>query len=876
MKISFFSIESRLSIALAAGYCINALASSHSDVQGDQQGFTIHGLADAVHRPPANDWRHAQALPTLTRHKVDVNSVAFSSNGQLLASGSDDNTIKLWQVQDGRVRLLNTLTGHKNWVYSVAFSPNGQLLASGSRDDTIKLWQVSDGMLLGTLTGHKADVNSVAFSPNGQLLASGSDDKTIKLWQVQDGGERRQLLNTLTGHKNWVYSVAFSPDGQLLASGSRDNTIKLWQVLDGGGRLLKTLKGHKNWVYSVAFSPNSALLASGSRDDTIKLWQVQDGGGRRQLPKTLTGHKADVNSVAFSPKGDLLASGSDDNTIKLWQVRNERLLNTLAGHKNWVYSVAFSPKGALLASGSRDDTIKFFAAPPLLSNKDELLAALEQQFNSHFQQIKAALALGLIPAPDLPAPVIEAKGTFEATDEFHQRISRIRSQRAQQIAGIQDEYQQEVEARNQRLEDFKANRARHRHQAMGLAFQAVYGQPVLAAMQQANGQADYDADQRQLHVRLTFSALSPELFKRKLALTFPDNATGEAVYEALQSQARLPVSTLWNNQPDDSIAFSSIQVNWRSQTLTGQPSQAAEGFGQAPLVAHIGAQDRLASSLQNPVLQDIQLEIALAEERQAFNDDIPALLKKAKKAPLDLTKWLFVIGAGDYKETNNILYSRRSAELFAQTAAKVLGIAPNRQYLLLDDAASSGQIEDNLNALLRKVASGDSIYFYFSGHGIPSAKDNNHSYMLPTDRIPQYISKAGFFKLDNIYRKLVASKAAKVIAFMDSCFSGRADGNNVFGQKTASSVTLPPRSVTANFGSKMAVLTAGTAKQYSGALEERGHRMFSYYLIKALLDHPTTFAEMATQVKADVTRATRGAGEFEQTPEWLGNNKLAL
>ena len=869
MKISFL-LKVGWSIALAAGYCINALASSHAGVQGDQQGFTIHGPA-----ANDNDWRQAQLLKTLTGHKYSVESVAFSPNGQLLASGSNDNTIKLWQVQDGGARLLNTLTGHKGKVYSVAFSPNGQLLASGSWDKTIKLWQVQDGALLKTLTGHKDIVYSVAFSPNGQLLASGSRDNTLKLWQVQDGGA--QLLNTLTGHKDTVASVAFSPNGQLLASGSNGNTIKLWQVQDGGARLLNTLTGHKGWVFSVAFSPNGQLLASGSRDNTLKLWQVQDGGA--QLLNTLTGHKDTVASVAFSPNGQLLASGSNDNTIKLWQVQDggARLLNTLTGHKGWVFSVAFSPNGALLASGSWDKTIKFFAAPPLLSNKNKLLAALEQQFNSHFKQIKAALALGLIPAPDLPVPVIEAKGAFESTDEFHQRISHIRSERAQQIAGIQRKYQQEVEARNQRLEDFQANRARHRHQAMGLAFQAVYGQPVLVAMQQADGQPDYDVDQHQLHVRLTFSALSPKLFKRKLALTFPDNATGKAVYEALQSQASLPVSTLWNNQPDDSIAFSSIQVNWRGQTLTGQPSQVVEGFEQeAPLVARIGAPDRLTPSLQNPVLPDSQLEIALAEERQAFDDDIPALLKKAKKAPLNLTKWLFVIGAGDYKETNNILYSRRSAELFAQTAAKVLGIAPKRQYLLLDSEASSGRIEDSLNALLEKVESSDSIYFYFSGHGIPSTEDNNHPYMLPTDRIPQYISKVDFFKLDNIYRKLIASKAAKVIAFMDSCFSGGADGNNVFGQMTASSVTLRPRSVTANFGSKMAVLTAGTAKQYSGALEERGHRVFSYYLIKALLDRPTTFAELATQVRVDVTRATRAAGELKQTPEWLGNNKLAL
>ena len=652
MKISFL-----LGIALATGYCINALASSQSGVQGDRQGFTIHG--------PAYDWRHAQALGTLTGHKSSVSSVAFSSNGQMLASGGLDGTIKLWQVQDGGGQLLDTLTGHKDYVWSVAFSPNGQLLASGGDDNTIKLWQVQDGgvRLINTLTGHKDYILSVAFSPHGQLLASGSSDSTVKLWQVQDGGG--QLLNTLTGHKNSVWSVAFSPNGQLLASGSWDNTIKLWQVQDGGAQLLKTLTGHKNtvnsvafspngqllasgsddktiklWqvhnrgaqllntltghkntVNSVAFSPNGQLLASGSRDNTIKLWQVQDGGA--QLLKTLTGHKDYILSVAFSPNGQLLASGSVDNNIKLWQVQDGALLKTLIGHKSTVLSVAFSPYGQLLASGDGSGIIKFFAPPPpspppRLSNKDKLLTALEQQFNSHFKQVKAALALGLIPVPDLPAPVIEAKGTFESKDEFHQRIRRISNQRAQQIAGIQDEYQQGVEARNQRLEDFQANRARHRHQAMGLAFQAVYGQPVLEAMQQANGEADYDAEQHQLHVRLTFSALSPELFKRKLALTFPDNATGKAVYKALQSQARLPVRTLWKNR-DDGIAFSSIQVNWRSQTLTGQPSQVAEGFEQeAPLVAHIGTQDRLTLSPQNPVLPDSQLEIALEKERKAF------------------------------------------------------------------------------------------------------------------------------------------------------------------------------------------------------------------------------------------------------------------
>jgi hypothetical protein len=255
---------------------------------------------------------------------------------------------------------VSTLSGHTNWVRSVAFSPNGQFLASGSWDTTIKLWDVAGGREVRTLTGHTDWVNSVAFSPNGQFLASGSWDTTIKLWEVASGREVR----TLTGHTDWVLSVAFSPDGRLLASGSCgkfdshgnciQGEVKLWEVTSG--REVRTLTGHTDWVNSVAFSPNGQFLASGSDDKTIKLWDVATGS----LVRTLAGHSSIVTSVAFSPNGQFLASGSWDTTIKLWKVTNGMEVRTLTGHTGWVLSVAFSPDGQLLASGSGDKTIKLW------------------------------------------------------------------------------------------------------------------------------------------------------------------------------------------------------------------------------------------------------------------------------------------------------------------------------------------------------------------------------------------------------------------------------------------------------------------------------------------------------------------------------------
>ena len=173
-------------------------------------------------------------MQTLEGHSACIRSVAFSADRQLLASSSDDNTIKLWDPATGALK--HTLEGHSSSVHSVAFSADGQLLASGSYDTTIRLWDPTTGALKHTLEGHSRPVKSIAFSNDGQLLASGCGDGTIKLWDPAIGA----LKHILEGHTSSVESVAFSGSRQLLASGSDDHTIKLWDPVTGA--LKHTLK----------------------------------------------------------------------------------------------------------------------------------------------------------------------------------------------------------------------------------------------------------------------------------------------------------------------------------------------------------------------------------------------------------------------------------------------------------------------------------------------------------------------------------------------------------------------------------------------------------------------------------------------------------
>ncbi|SME88048.1 FOG: WD40 repeat [Streptomyces sp. Amel2xC10] len=286
-----------------------------------------------------------RADTSLPGHTKGVYALAYSPNGKSLASASEDNTVRLWNVTapDGNAEPAK-LTG---LFWALAFSPDGRTLAGGGADGTIHLWNAADGSLVGTLEGHKQQVSSLAFSPDGRTLASGGLDASLRLWSPAD----RKLLERLDGHDSNVASVEFSPDGKTLASGSWDNSVRLWSV---AGRKSVARFSHANYVSSVAFGPDGGTLASGCWDNSVSLWSVTG----REKAATLDGHTSVVRAVAFSPDGTTLASAAEDETVRLWNPNDDTEIAVLSEHAGALCAVAFSPDGRRVASA--DDSVRLW------------------------------------------------------------------------------------------------------------------------------------------------------------------------------------------------------------------------------------------------------------------------------------------------------------------------------------------------------------------------------------------------------------------------------------------------------------------------------------------------------------------------------------
>lgn len=324
---------------------------------------------------------------TLPGHAEALLSSHFSPDGNCLATGSGDHSVRLWDVHTETPKA--TLKAHKDWVLAIAWSACGRFVVSGGKDGQLAVWTPKEEAPLRVIRAHTRWVNAVAWEPlhrgrDSSRFCSASKDGTIKVWDRLTG----RCVTTLCGHAQSVSCVRWGGDG-LLFSGSHDRTIKVWAVDDS--KLVRSLDGHAHWVNCLALNTDAALrsgahdhrgiaplepdaasaaaekrylsvkgegaemLVSGSDDFTLFLWTPASA---KKPVARMTGHVQLVNAACFSPDGQWIASGSFDGSVRLWHGRTGKFVATLRGHVGAVYQLAWSGDSRMLASGSKDSTVK--------------------------------------------------------------------------------------------------------------------------------------------------------------------------------------------------------------------------------------------------------------------------------------------------------------------------------------------------------------------------------------------------------------------------------------------------------------------------------------------------------------------------------------
>jgi WD40 repeat protein len=312
-----------------------------------------------------------KAILTLSGHTAPLRTIAISPDGQTLASGGDDKTIKLWDLKTGK--LLLTLTGHTEKLTSLVFSPDGRTLASSSYDKTIKIWNVQTGKLTRNINGHSSTVTSIAISPDGNTLASSSWDKTLRLWNLSNG----KLTHTF---KVFATAVVISPDGKTLISGNFDGTIKRWNL--STKKLIANLVPPKpknptfpsqraSSVISLAISKDGQTLINGGYNDfhnsiqetdgkNVKVWNLKTG----KIIHNFTAELGSIDAVAITPDGKSFITGGLGRKISIFDVKTGKLIRTIEGHAGGIYALALSKDGKTLISGSGDKSIKVWQLSP--------------------------------------------------------------------------------------------------------------------------------------------------------------------------------------------------------------------------------------------------------------------------------------------------------------------------------------------------------------------------------------------------------------------------------------------------------------------------------------------------------------------------------
>ncbi len=450
---------------------------------------------------------------------------------------------------------------------------------------------------------------------------------------------------------------------------------------------------------------------------------------------------------------------------------------------------------------------------------------------------------------NMPKPPVQTelkRGQFEKSSDFEKRVAQTKVDNAKALENYKKEYQ--------------AYFPKAKREAMQKALETFYGKPIVSEL-------SYDADNELFGAKVSFEN-NPSV-KHNLLIKMPPNEA-EGFYHNFKNIT--PVALFEHD--GQSVRLQSIKFNHAKKEYLAQLTEQQLG-SQTLQVAQLDA--------LTPNMPSVSTNVAIAQSKYASFDasqmqsrnDLEELLAKAKAAPKDNKKWLFVLGLEKYKYTDDIAFATRSAQMFAKVAQKTLGVPEQNSFVVMNEDATAQEIKTKMKLMLRRVKAGDTIYFYYNGHGVPAVDKANEPFILSSDMMPDFVSDESAFMMKNIYKELSDSQAAHVVAFVDSCFSGSTDGKSV--QKGVAATRIKPKNIEFD-KTKMVVLSAGKDTQYSSAYTQKAHRMFSFFVMQELLKGERNIQELYGKVYKQTKETTReNYGDMRlQEPTLDGNGKIEL
>ncbi len=558
----------------------------------------------------------------------------------------------------------------------------------------------------------------------------------------------------------------------------------------------------------------------------------------------------------------------------------------------------------------------------------QMSSIIEQEMNKVIYRKKAIDLSSAIPdevakpilppeikTPKLPASIQLVKGEFEKTSAFEKRVLKTSKARDIELKLLQENYRLQVELRNKKVEEIsnayndkvqKRNKILQRLQEIQkentldmnnhymmmkqkaydniamysqMAVDKVYGKALVSYK-------SYNADDEIMYLNLHSS--DGENFTKDIEINIPPQKA-KALKSALSS---VTPSVTFNADVDSEgkISYSIEKISLPYDTQEYVANDVTSEFKFVPTLVTIDAvktefntknsvielqKADTQFALQNPNLNDSFAlgAIALSENGAIIgNNALVNKIKTIEKTTIDKSKWIFMIAVEEYAETDNVIYAKRSAIAFKKAMQTRFGVDERHTYALLDEQATSGAIKDKLRSLIKNVKEDDTIYFYYSGHGIPAKSGD--AYILPQDKIVDFIDKEPFFKLENIYAMLSDSKAKHSFAFIDSCFSGKTDDVLVFKGVAPGLIQTKKAAYDKE---KMTIITAGLNDEFSNMYENKKYRLFTYYLTQALIDDTSSVDIFYEKVHVQVAEQSLEMGDrYEQTPQMYGNAKVKL